>query len=161
MKKFAMETTVGIFVVVGLLCVGYLTVKLGDVPLFGDSSYSLYARFASVSGLRVGNTVEIFGLEVGRVASMKLDQDDQTAVVEIKLRQGVKVYDDAIASIKTAGLIGDKYLQIDPGGAGELLKPGNTITDTESPTDLGELIGKYAFGDVNKAKKNKESETGK
>lgn len=161
MKKFAMETTVGIFVVVGLLCVGYLTVKLGDVPLFGDSSYSLYARFASVSGLRVGNTVEIFGLEVGRVASMKLDQDDQTAVVEIKLRQGVKVYDDAIASIKTAGLIGDKYLQIDPGGAGELLKPGNTITDTESPTDLGELIGKYAFGDVNKAKKSKESETGK
>jgi len=155
MKKFAMETAVGIFVAIGLVCVGYLTVKLGNIPLFGDGTYSLYAKFASVSGLRTGNAVDMLGLEVGRIASMELDQKDQRAVVEIKIRKGIKVYDDAIASIKTAGLIGDRYLEIDPGGAGDLLNPGDTITETEAPTDLVELISKYAFGDV-----SKKAETG-
>jgi len=115
----------------------------------------LYAKFASVSGLRTGNAVDMLGLEVGRIASMELDQKDQRAVVEIKIRKGIKVYDDAIASIKTAGLIGDRYLEIDPGGAGDLLNPGDTITETEAPTDLVELISKYAFGDV-----SKKAETG-
>ena len=65
------------------------------------------------------------------------------------------MYDDAIASIKTAGLIGDQYVSIDPGGAG-ILNPGGMITQTESPPDLGELIGKYAFGDIEKEAKEKK-----
>ncbi|MBW2369382.1 MAG: outer membrane lipid asymmetry maintenance protein MlaD [Deltaproteobacteria bacterium] len=150
MKKYSQETTVGIFVVIGLLCLGYMTVKLGDVSLFGDNSYSLYARFNSVSGLRAGNPVEIAGMEVGRVANFKLDQEDLVAVVELKVHKGVTIFDDAIASIKTAGLIGDKYVSIDPGGASDPLEPGQTITETESPIDIGDLIGKYAFGDVEK-----------
>ena len=152
MKKYANETIVGIFVVVGLLCVGYMTVKLGDVSLFGDNTYSLYARFNTVSGLRVGNPVEMLGMGIGRVAEFKMDQDNQVAVVELKINKGIKVYDDAIASIKTAGLIGDKYVSIDAGGSDELLKPGDTVTETESPVDLGDLISKYAFGDVEKGK---------
>jgi phospholipid/cholesterol/gamma-HCH transport system substrate-binding protein len=159
MKKYSMETTVGIFVVLGLLCVGYLTLKLGEVSLFGDNSYSLYARFTSVSGLRVGSPVEILGLEVGRVERMTFDQAQQMALVEIKIKKSVKVYSDAIASIKTAGLIGDKYVQIDPGGSGGLLKPGGTITDTSSPLDIEELISKYAFGNVGKDKKGEEGNT--
>jgi phospholipid/cholesterol/gamma-HCH transport system substrate-binding protein len=150
MKKYEKETVVGIFVVVGLLCLGYMTVKLGKVSLFGDESYSLYARFSSVSGLRVGNSVDMIGLEIGRVAGFTMDQEDLVVLAELKIRQGVKVYDDAIASIKTAGLIGDKYVQIDPGGGGDLLKPGGTITETEAPVDIGDLISKYAFGDVEK-----------
>jgi phospholipid/cholesterol/gamma-HCH transport system substrate-binding protein len=152
MKKYANETIVGIFVVVGLLCVGYMTVKLGDVSFFGDNTYSLYARFNTVSGLRVGNPVEMLGMGIGRVAEFKMDQDNQVAVVELKINKGIKIYDDAIASIKTAGLIGDKYVSIDAGGSGELLKPGDTVTETESPADLGDLISKYAFGDVEKGK---------
>lgn len=150
MKKYEKETVVGIFVVVGLLCLGYMTVKLGKVSLFGDETYSLYARFSSVSGLRVGNSVDMIGIEVGRVAGFTMDQKDLVVLAELKIRQDVKVYDDAIASIKTAGLIGDKYVQIDPGGGGDLLKPGGTITDTEAPVDIGDLISKYAFGDVKK-----------
>lgn len=150
MKKYEKETVVGIFVVVGLLCLGYMTVKLGKVSLFGDETYSLYARFSSVSGLRVGNSVDMIGLEVGRVAGFTMDQDDLVVLAELKIRQDVKIYDDAIASIKTAGLIGDKYVQIDPGGGGDLLKPGGTITETEAPVDIGDLISKYAFGDVKK-----------
>jgi phospholipid/cholesterol/gamma-HCH transport system substrate-binding protein len=148
MKKYAMETTVGIFVFIGLICVGYMTIKLGDVSLFGSNAYTLSARFSSVSGLRVGSAVEMLGLEVGRVAGMTMDQEDQMAVVELEIQKGVEVYDDAIASIKTAGLIGDKYVQIDPGGAGDVMGPGDVIVETTSPLDIEELISKYAFGDV-------------
>jgi phospholipid/cholesterol/gamma-HCH transport system substrate-binding protein len=150
MKKYSMETVVGIFVVIGLLCVGYMTVKLGKVSLFGDDYYSLYARFGSVSGLRAASPVEIDGIEVGRVELMTLDQEKQMALVELKIKKGIKVYDDASIAIKTAGLIGDRYIKIDPGGAGGILKPGGTITETTTPTDIEDLISKYAFGDVNK-----------
>ena len=153
MKK---ETIVGIFVVIGLLCVAYMTVKLGKVSLIGDEYYSLYARFASVSGLRVGNPIEIDGIEVGRVEQMSIDQEKQMAVVELKIKKGINVYDDASVSIKTAGLIGDKFIDIDPGGAGGVLKPGGSITETTSPIDIEDLISKYAFGDVKKDDK-KES----
>ena len=148
MKKYTNETVVGIFVIVGLLCIGYMTVNLGNVSLFGDDTYALYARFNSVSGLRTGNPVEMLGLEIGRVAGFKMDQEDQVAEVELRIKKDIKIFDDAIASIKTAGLIGDKYVSIDAGGSDEVLKPGDTITDTESPVDIGDLISKYAFGEV-------------
>lgn len=150
MKKYSMETAVGIFVLVGLICVGYMTVKLGKVSLFGEDTYPLYARFASVSGLRAGSTVEIYGIEVGSVNSLGVDTERQMGIIGMKINKGVKVYDDAAAAIKTSGLIGDKYVKIDPGGAGEVLKPGGFITQTSVPTDIEDLIGKYAFGDVKK-----------
>lgn len=150
MKKYAMETTVGIFLVFGLLCIGYMTVKLGHVSLLGDNTYSLFARFTTVSGLRAGSPVDMLGIEVGRVGRLTMDQKDQKAVVEIKIQKDIKVYDDAIASIKTEGLIGDMFLSIDPGGAGKLLGPGGTITETQPAVDIVDLIGKYAFGEVRK-----------
>ena len=156
MKKYHHETMAGLFVLIGLICVGYLTVKLGNVHLWGSDSYPLYARFNSVSGLRIGNSIEMLGLEIGEIAGFTMDQEKSVVVAELRIRKPIKVYDDAIASIKTAGLIGDKYVSIDPGGAGELLKPGATITQTESPPDLGELIGKYAFGDIEKGSKEKK-----
>ena len=150
MKKYSMETVVGIFVVIGLKCVGYMTLKLGKVSLFGEDTYLLYARFASVSGLRVGSAVEIFGIQAGSVTSLGIDAARQMGIVGMKINNGVKVYDDAATTIKTAGLIGDKYVKIDPGGAGEPLKPGGTIAQTSVPADIEDLIGKYAFGDVKK-----------
>jgi phospholipid/cholesterol/gamma-HCH transport system substrate-binding protein len=150
MKKYAMETTVGIFLVFGLLCIGYMTVKLGHVSLLGDNTYSLFARFTTVSGLRAGSPVDMLGIEVGRVGRLTMDQKDQKAVVEIRIQKDIKVYDDAIASIKTEGLIGDMFLSIDPGGAGKLLGPGGTITETQPAVDMVDLIGKYAFGEVKK-----------
>lgn len=150
MKKYSNETVAGIFVLIGLVCVGFMAVRLGNVSLLGNDAYALYARFNSVSGLKVGNPVEMLGMGIGRVTDFSMDQENQVAVVELKIKKGIKIYDDAIASIKTAGLIGDKYVNVDAGGSGEILKPGDTILDTESPIDLGELIGKYAFGDVEK-----------
>jgi phospholipid/cholesterol/gamma-HCH transport system substrate-binding protein len=154
MKKYSMESVVGIFVVIGLLCVGYMTIKLGKVSLFGDNYYPLYADFSSVSGLRGDSSVEIDGIEVGRVAQLSINQEKQMASVELKIRKGIKIYDDAIASVKTSGLIGDKFIKIDPGGSGDILKPGGKITETASPLDIEDLISKYAFGDVKKEAKN-------
>lgn len=150
MKKYSLETAVGLFVVAGLICVGYMTVKLGKVSLFGEETYPLKARFASVSGLRVGSPVEIYGIEVGSVVHLGIDAERQMGVVDMTINKDVKVYDDAAATIKTAGLIGDKYVKIDPGGAGVVLKPQGVITQTSVPADIEDLIGKYAFGDVKK-----------
>ena len=150
MKRYSSETIVGFFVVIGLICVGYMTIKLGKVTLLGGDYYSLYARFGSVSGLRVGSSIEIDGIEVGQVERLSIDQEKQMAVVELKIKKDIKIYDDAGASIKTSGLIGDKYVKIDPGGGGDVLKPGGIITETNSPIDIEDLIGKYIFGDVKK-----------
>ncbi|MFB3924494.1 MAG: outer membrane lipid asymmetry maintenance protein MlaD [Syntrophales bacterium] len=152
MKKYAMETTVGIFVVIGLLAIGYMTVKLGHIGFLGESTYPLFARFTSVSGLRIGSPVNMFGIEIGRVERLTMDQKNDQAVVEMSIRKGINIYGDAIASIKTEGLIGDRYISIDPGGAAALLKPGETITETQGPVDIVDLIGKYAFGEVKKDK---------
>ena len=148
MKKYKMETTVGIFVIIGLLCLGYIAVKLGNLSFLSDDSYALYTQFTSVSGLRTGNAVEMFGIEVGQVGQLSMDQDNQVAVVELRINKGVEIYGDAIASVKTSGLIGDRYVQVDPGGAEEKLAQGDSIIETESPIDLQEIISKYAFGDV-------------
>jgi len=154
MKKYTMETIVGIFVIFGLLCVGYMTVKLGKVNILGDNSYSLIAKFTTVTGLRVGSPVNILGIDVGRVVKITMDQENLRAVVELRIKKDIKIYDDAIASIKTEGLIGDKHLSIDPGGGGDLLKPNGIITDTQAAVDIEQLISKYAFGDVKKDKGN-------
>ncbi|MBI4526122.1 MAG: outer membrane lipid asymmetry maintenance protein MlaD [Deltaproteobacteria bacterium] len=155
MKKYSMETTVGIFVVICLLCLAYLTLRLGDVSVVGDASYPLFARFTSVSGLKVGSPVEMLGMHIGRVAGFTMDQKDQVAVVELRIGNGVKIYEDAVASIKSNGLLGDKYVKIDAGGGGSLLRPRGTITETEPPVDILELISKYAFGDVEKQQSGK------
>jgi len=143
-----METAVGIFMLIGLICMGYLTVKLGKLSILGDNSYAVFARFNSISGLRIGSPVEMLGIEIGRVDSFTMDQNDQLAIVEMKIKKGIKIYGDAIASIKTSGLIGDKYISIDAGGAEKILEPGETITNTESAIDIESLISKYAFGNV-------------
>ena len=150
MHKYTMETAVGIFLVIGLLLIGYMTVNLGHFSFLGDNAYPLFARFTTVSGLRTGSPVFMLGLEVGKVDKLTMDQKSQKAEVELRIQKGIKIYDDAIASIKTEGLIGGMYLSIDPGGAGKLLNPGGTITETQPAVDIVDLISKYAFGDLKK-----------
>ena len=145
---FAKESIVGIFVVLGLVCVGYLTIKLGRMEVFDSSGYTVTARFTSVTGLRTGANVEIAGVPVGRVSAIRLDPETFLAYVDLRINDGVKLSDDVMASVKTSGLIGDKYISIAPGGSSTLLKNGDTITDTEPTLDLEALIGKVVFGGV-------------
>ena len=148
MKKYTLETTVGIFVLVGLVCVGYLTIKLGKLEVLGGNTYTLYASFTSVAGLKAGNSVDVAGVSVGKVAAITLDPSRYEAKVEMQIRQDYTFDDFTIASIKTSGLIGDKYISLSPGGGENQLKPGDTIVDTESALDIESLISKYAFGGV-------------
>lgn len=142
------ETAVGIFVLIGLLCTAWLTIKLGRMELLSDDGYSLVARFNSVSGLRVGADVELAGVPVGRVTSISLDHKRSQAVVTLRMGKDVNLSSDTIASVKTSGLIGDKYINLAPGGSDKNLEPGGEIEETESAVDLESLIGKYAFGGV-------------
>ena len=145
MKRSTTEIYVGIFVLLGILCVGYLTVKLGKMEVMGSNYYFINAKFQSISGLKPGAQVEIAGVEVGQVHDVTLDEN-QRAVVTMKIQKGLKLTDDVIASIKTAGLIGDKYIKLSPGGSDDLLKSGDVITETESALDIEDLISKYVFG---------------
>ena len=144
------ETAVGLFVLIGLLCVAYLTIKLGKMEVLSNKGYELTANFDSVSGLRVGADVEMSGVPVGKVISISLDPDPMRnqAVVRLRLDKDLHLSDDSIASILTSGLIGDKYVSISRGGSDHMLAPGDSITETESAVDLGSLISKYAFGGV-------------
>ena len=148
MNSYSKETAVGIFVLICLLCVGYLTVKLGKMQLGSSDTYTVYARFESASGLRAGADVEIAGVPVGKVESIRLDQENYLAEVTVAINNDVELGDDVIASIKTSGLIGDKYIKLTPGGSPEMLENGSEISDTESSVDIEELISKYVFGGV-------------
>ncbi len=148
MKRSTVEISVGIFVLIGILCVGYLTVKLGKMEWFGEGYYPLKARFTSVTGLKTGTEVQMAGVSVGRVAKIALDPDLKIAMVTLNIRQDLELTEDVIASVKTAGLIGDKYVSLTPGGAMDMLKPGDTIVETESAVDIEELVSKYVFGSV-------------
>jgi len=148
MKKYSLETMVGVFVLAGLLCVAYLTVKLGKLEVIGGDGYAVTARFKDVTGLKSGAYVEMAGVRIGRVCKITLDTKDNSALVGLEIEKGVRLTDDAIASIKTSGLIGDKFVKISPGGSDDILKPGGMIVETEPSVDLGDLIGKYVFGGV-------------
>ena len=146
MERGKLEFTVGIFVLVGMLCLGYLAIKLGKLELIGGDYYELTAEFSSTSGLKRGASVEIAGVQVGRVKDIGLKKD--LAVVVLAIQYGVPVFNDAIASIRTRGIIGEKFMELSPGGAGEPLQNGGTIQDTESGIDLEQVISQYIHGTV-------------
>jgi phospholipid/cholesterol/gamma-HCH transport system substrate-binding protein len=147
MEKAKLEMVVGVFVLVGMLCLGYLAVKLGKLELVSGDVYEVEAQFNTASGLKAGSTIEIAGVEVGRVRGITLKED--RAMVKLAVNNTVKLYTDTIASIKTRGIIGEKFLNLSPGGGGDSLKPGDTIRDTESGLDLEELVSQYVHGKVN------------
>jgi phospholipid/cholesterol/gamma-HCH transport system substrate-binding protein len=140
------EVVVGLFVLVGIICLGYLAIKLGKLEVLGDSGYTLYADFPTVAGLKRGDPVEIAGVKVGRVESMGLAED--RARLSLRVEDGVKVQEDAIASVRARGLIGDKFVLISPGGSDKIIPPGGRIRETESPPDIPDLIGKLVGGDL-------------
>ena len=146
-KRFNVELAVGIFMLIGLLAVAYLAINLGGVDLFGGNYTRISAQFDSVTGLKEGARVEIAGVLVGKVDKILLNQDDM-ATVELLIFPEVKLQTDVIASVKTQGIIGDKFIKISPGGDDNYLGDGDQITETESAIDLEDLISKYVFGSV-------------
>ncbi len=139
---------VGLFVVVGFSCFVYISLQFGEFSVFSvEKKYSLHAEFENVSGLKRGATVEMAGVTIGKVSEIKLGEQDQAQVI-IQIDRDVQITDDAIASVKTQGIIGDKYIKVSQGGSETLLKDEDRIAETESALDLEELVSKYIFGDI-------------
>jgi phospholipid/cholesterol/gamma-HCH transport system substrate-binding protein len=148
------DIVVGIFVLVGLGCLGYLTIKLGKLELFSSQGYVVFADFPSVAGLKLGDPVEIAGVRVGRVEGIGLAEDK--ARLTLRFGDGIKLQEDVIASVRARGLIGDKFVLVSPGASDKIIAPGGKIRETDSPPDIPDLIGKFVAGDLtsNGEKKN-------
>ena len=155
MKKTHLELSVGIFVLLGLAAVAYLTIKLGSGSLVGGDTYVIEARFANAGGLRAGSNVLMSGVTIGRVDEVCMDPKDYSAIATLRVYSKLRLPTDSMASIKTSGLIGDKYVSLSPGADETYLAPGTRITMTESAVDLESLIGKMAFGNTDKDKDQK------
>lgn len=146
MRKFDLELGVGVFLLAGILCLGYLSIKLARMEVFGGKGYEINAIFSDVGALKKGASVVIAGVEVGRIKNIKMD--DYEAKVIMSINRGVEIQEDAIASVKTRGLIGEKFIQISPGGSEKIIPPGGQLRETQPVVDLEQLISNFVFGRI-------------
>ena len=149
MNMVKLEMMVGTFMLIGILCLGYVSVKLGKMEFGGGDFYAVTASFDSVSGLKPGARVEVSGVEVGKVDRIVLDaKSGDRALTYLKIKNGVNITDDVIASVRTSGIIGDKFIKLRPGGSEKMLKNNDKIRETESAIDIEELVSKFIHGKV-------------
>lgn len=146
MKKIDLETAVGFFLLIGIFSLAYISVKLGRLEVLGNKGYEVYAEFEQVGGIKPGASVEIAGIAIGRVIGMRLN--DYQALLSLEIDKGIKLQEDSIASVRTKGLIGEKYILITPGGSEKIIADGGKIRETESAIDTESLMSKYIFGKI-------------
>jgi phospholipid/cholesterol/gamma-HCH transport system substrate-binding protein len=146
MKRANEEIAVGIFVLAGIACLIYLAIHLGEMAVFSQG-YQVTADFDNISGLKVGASVEVAGVDVGRVEKISITPDDRARLV-LKLEPNLVLKSDTIASIRTKGIIGDKFVKLSMGSSEKTIPPGGKIHDTESAVELEELIAKFIHGKV-------------
>jgi phospholipid/cholesterol/gamma-HCH transport system substrate-binding protein len=152
MKNRKIEYLVGCFVLAGLTSILYLAIQVGGARVFGGDSYELKAQFSSAAGVNPGSRVEIAGVRVGTVKRVELDEA-YFAMVTLELPNSLKVDEDTIASVKTSGLIGDRFIELSPGGSDLHLEDGGMIYDTESALDIEDLISRFALGGIDGGEK--------
>jgi phospholipid/cholesterol/gamma-HCH transport system substrate-binding protein len=146
MRKANEEIAVGIFVLAGIACLVYLAIHLGETELF-SKGWRASADFDNISGLKIGAAVEVAGVEVGRVEQITITPEHRARLL-FKLHPDLVLKDDAIASIRTKGIIGDKFVKLTMGSSEKNIVPGGRIRDTESAVEWEELIAKYIHGKV-------------
>jgi phospholipid/cholesterol/gamma-HCH transport system substrate-binding protein len=147
MKKFDLQLAVGFFMLIGIFSLAYLSIRLGKLETMSGGSYTVHADFTNAAGVKEGTVVEIAGIEVGKVVNLSLTKDYRASVT-FAIKKSVALQEDASASIRTKGLIGEKFIQISPGASDKLIPDGGKITETESVTDIEDLISRYIFGKV-------------
>lgn len=150
MKKGLIEFYVGIFMIIGIACCAYLIIELGGIKVVNKNDYRLYAYFSSVAGLKKGASVEMAGVQIGNVISISLDADRLLAKVELGIHENIQLAEDVMASVKTSGVIGDRYINLSPGSSETKLDSGDTIFNTESAIDIEALVSKYIFNKEDK-----------
>ena len=168
-RTFSLELFVGIFAAAGVAAAAYLAVGLAGLELGEGNNYTIYAEFDNISGLKYGASVEIAGVPIGVVSDIVLK--DPAAKVALKLTRTVKIKDDDIASIRTKGIIGDRYVKISRGASDDYIPEGGTMLETESVIDIEDVIGKVVHSltgdkdddkdDEKDDKKNKDNDDSK
>ncbi|MCB1695496.1 MAG: outer membrane lipid asymmetry maintenance protein MlaD [Halioglobus sp.] len=152
MQSRNIEITVGVFILLGIVALSFLVIQVSGLS-FADArrdTYRLSAQFNTVAGLAPRAKVMVAGVAVGHVTAIHIDPVTVRAVVDMAIDSEVDyLTTDSIASIKTAGVLGEQYVSIAVGGAEDILQPGDTIRDTQSAMVLEDLIGKFVtnFGD--------------
>ena len=136
---------VGVFLLAGFASFSWLAVKMGDLELFKKESYDVSASFTSISGLKEGAALELAGVVVGKVTKIELNEEEYEATVFMDVVKTVQLSDDSIASIRTSGIIGDKFIKLTPGGSDIFLESGDMIEETEASISIEELVSKYIF----------------
>ena len=144
-EKQHTEILVGIFILIGIITITFLALRMGDFGLLNNTQYIIKAEFTSASGLKKGAHVEIAGVSVGKVKNIIFNPETYLAEVYIAIENNIKVPEDSTASIRTAGIIGDKFLKISPGGSEIIIEKNMSIVETEPSINLEELISKYIF----------------
>lgn len=139
-RTFTTEFFVGLFAIASIAAGGYLAVGLGELQLGPSNQYTVYAEFDNISGLKSGASVEIAGVPIGEVSDITLK--DPQARVTLKVDNAVRLRDDDIASIRTKGIIGDRYVKISRGASSTNIEDNGLMTETESVVDLEDVIGK-------------------
>ena len=150
MNSRRIEFSVGVFVFVGLAALAFLAIKIGGGRFARGDVNELTARFTNASGLKAGSTIRIAGVPVGAVTRIELKKDEMVALVSFTVDATVQLDDDTTAAVRSAGLIGEKFISVVPGASGMPLKPGDVIVDTQSAVDLEDIISRFAFGDATK-----------
>lgn len=140
-RTFTVEFWVGVFAIIGVSAAGYLSVGLAGLNIGPRDAYEIAASFDNVSGLELGASVEIAGVPIGEVKRIELK--DPEAIVIMEVNNSVKIKDDDIVSIRTKGIIGDRFVKISRGASDIFVPAGGTITETESVVDIEDLIGKF------------------
>ncbi len=146
MSKKGIETLVGFFVLLGIAALVFLALKAANLGSFSNGeTYSVFAKFDNIGGLKVRSPVRSAGVTVGRVASIALDAKTYQGVVKLDMQQGVQFPKDSSARILTSGLLGDQYIGLEAGGDEKNLAAGDTITQTQSAVVLETLISQFLF----------------
>ncbi|MGK2940613.1 MAG: outer membrane lipid asymmetry maintenance protein MlaD [Immundisolibacter sp.] len=152
MQDRTVELWVGLFVALGLAALAFLSVRASNLAEYRDGeAYTVVARFDNIGSLRVRAPVTIAGVRVGRVAAIDFDMEQFKAVVKLAITARYNTLpEDTVASVRTAGLIGEQFIGLDPGGAPDALKDGDEIEITQSALVIEQLIGQFLYGQASK-----------
>jgi len=149
LQSKTVETVVGVFIAVGLGALLVLAMRVSNLSfatLTNQDAYTIEARFDNIGGLKVRSPVKMAGVLVGRVSGIGFDSDTYEAVATLSIdKRFAAIPMDTTASIYTAGLLGEQYVGLDPGGADEVLRDGDQITLTNSAVVLERVIGQFLY----------------
>ncbi len=154
-NKRSIEIMVGAFIAAGLVALFFLSMKVSNLStMAGGEGYPIIARFDNIGSLKVRSPVTMAGVRIGRVSAIGFDKETYEAVVTMNIEdQYDTIPDDTFAKIFTAGLLGEQYIGLDPGGSEKYLKAGDQIHLTQSALVLEEIIGQFLFSKAEEGNK--------